>query len=312
MGYVVRRLLLAVPTLLGLSVLIFVLSDVAGDPTDRLAARDLIGDETEEEVKTAARERFGLDDPLPVRYTRWLGESVRGDLGTSLFTGTAVRDDIRQAFPATVGLAAASLVLIVALAVTSGALAVLFDSGWRGHALRLIALAGASIPGFFLAYLLIDVFAVRLRLLPVAGSSGLRSVVLPALALAGAPAALVSRLLRARLLDVLGEDFIRTARAKGLAAVPVLIRHALRNAAVPVVTVLGNVLGRMLEGAVVIEVIFSWPGMGRLTYQAVTSYDYPLIQGVVVFGGVMFILLNLLVDLSYVFIDPRVRLGDKQ
>ena len=308
-GYAGRRLLLAVPTLVGLSLLVFLLGSLAGDPSDELAARsDPEAGVTAEQV-AALRHELGLDRPLPVRYGQWLGRALRGDLGHSLFTHRSVGEQISQAFPTTVLLAVAALVLIVVLAVPLGVAGALFHRGWEDQVARGIALAGASVPGFFLAYMLVHVFAVRLSLLPVAGVDDARSVVLPAFTLAVGPAAMVSRLLRASLLDVVGEDYIVTARAKGLAAVPVMLNHAVRNAALPVVTVLGSVFGRMLEGAVIVEVIFAWPGIGQLTYNAVRSYDYPLIVGTVLFGGAVFVLLNLVVDLSYGLIDPRVRLG---
>ncbi|HUR18564.1 MAG TPA: ABC transporter permease [Acidimicrobiales bacterium] len=308
-GYAARRLLLALPTLLGLSLLVFLLGSLAGDPSDELAARsDPEAGVTAEQV-AAIRHDLGLDRPLPVRYGRWLGRAVRGDLGTSLFTNRGVGGQIADAFPTTLVLAVAALVLIVLLAVPMGVAGALFHRHWQDQAIRALALTGASAPGFFLAYVLVHVFAVRLRLLPVAGLSGARSVVLPAFTLAVGPAAMVSRLLRASLLEVVGEDYIRTARGKGLAAVPVLVNHAVRNAALPVLTVVGSVFGRMIEGAVVIEVVFSRPGIGQLTYNAVRSYDYPVVVGTVVFGGAMFMLVNLLVDLSYGLVDPRVRLG---
>lgn len=311
-GYVGRRLLLVVPTLLGLSLLVFVLGALAGDPSNELTARaNPDADVTAEQV-AATRSALGLDEPLPVRYTRWLGRAVQGDLGASLFTNRTVGSQIREAFPTTLVLASAALLLIVALAVPMGVVGALFHRRWEDQVVRVVALVGASIPGFFLAYLLVHVFAVKLHLLPVAGLSGARSVVLPAFTLALAPAAMVSRLLRTSLLEVVGEDYIRTARGKGLAAVPIMVNHAMRNATLPVLTVVGGVFGRMLEGAVIVEVVFAWPGIGQLTYNAIRSYDYPVVVGTVVFGGAVFMVLNLLVDVSYGFIDPRVRIGTRR
>jgi peptide/nickel transport system permease protein len=176
--------------------------------------------------------------------------------------------------------------------------------------MRLGALAGASIPGFFLAYLLIGVLATRLGLFPVAGRQGWSSLFLPALTLALGPTALTSRLLRSSLLEVLSEDYIRTASSKGLARPRVVFKHGLRNAAIPVVTVFGAVLGRLLEGAVIAEVIFAWPGLGQLTYEAVSQRDYPVVQGTVMLAGAAYLVINLLVDISYSYLDPRVRLGE--
>jgi peptide/nickel transport system permease protein len=308
-GYIARRLLLAAVTLLGLSMLIFGLGSLAGDPTDLLAARsNAEGQDTAAQME-AIRHDLGLDRPLPARYADWLGKALHGDLGRSLFTSRSVSDLVKRAFPPTLALAAAALLMIVTLAVPMGVISALFHRRWEDQAVRLVVLIAASVPGFFLAYILVNIFAVRLHLLPTSGSVGFRSIVLPAFTLAVGPAATVSRLLRSSLLEVLGEDYIRTARGKGLAAVPVMVNHAVRNAALPVVTVVASVFGRMLEGAVIIEVIFNRTGIGYLTYNAVITYDYPVVVGAVLCGGLVFVVLNLLVDLSYGLIDPRVRLG---
>jgi peptide/nickel transport system permease protein len=289
---------------------VFLLGSAAGDPAERLASRGLLpGQEPTAEQVEAARHELGLDRPFATRYGDWLGRALHGDLGESLYAPIGVSGEIRRAIPTTAALALAALMLIVVLAIPLGMLAALYHRRWPDHLLRFLALAGASVPGFFLSYLLVYVFAVRLRLLPVAGAQGFRSVVLPAVVLAVGPAALLSRLLRSSLLEVLGEQYITVARAKGLTAVAVMVRHALRNAAIPVLTVVGNVFARLLEGAVIVEIIFSRPGIGLLTYEAVASADYPVIQGSVLFAGVVFIVLNLLVDLSYPLVDPQVRLG---
>ena len=308
-GYVARRLLLAVPTLLGLSLLIFVLGSLSGDPAEILASRsDPEAQATGEQIN-AIRHELGLDRPLLVRYGDWLSSALTGDLGESLYSKRSVNEQVRRAFPTTVVLAVSALVMIVLLAVPMGVVGALFHRRWEDQIVRIVVLLGASIPGFFLAYLLVDWFAVHLRWFPVSGLDGARSIVLPAFTLAVAPAAMVSRLLRSSLLEVLGESYIRTARGKGMSAVPVMLNHAVRNAALPVMTVLGGVFGRMLEGAVIVEVIFNWSGIGNLTYNAVLIYDYPVVVGTVLCGGVVFVLLNLLVDLSYGLVDPRVRLG---
>jgi peptide/nickel transport system permease protein len=174
--------------------------------------------------------------------------------------------------------------------------------------LRIVALLGASVPGFFLAYLLIIELATRLRLLPVAGRQGLASLIMPAVVLTVLPSAVISRLLRASLLEVFTEDYVRTARSKGLSSLQVVLRHGLRNGAIPVITYLGNVLGGLLEGVVITEFIFSWPGLGRLTFEAISQRDYPMIQGVVVIAGAVYLLVNLLIDVAYGFLDPRIRL----
>jgi peptide/nickel transport system permease protein len=306
----VRRLAIAVPTLLGLSFLIFFLGSLTGDPSGRIAERGLPpGEVPSAEQIAVVHHQLGLDRPFLVRYDEWLVRTAHGDLGRSLITGLGVGGSIRGAVPATLALASAATLLVIVLSVPLGIVGALLHGRWSQQLVRLVALAGASIPGFFLAYLLIYVFAVRLRLLPVVGQVGLRSMVLPAVTLAVGPTAVVSRLLQTSLVEGLGEDYIRTARAKGLTESSIMVFHALRNALLPVVTVLGTLLARLLEGAVVVELIFGRSGIGSLTLQAVGSSDYPLIQGVVLFAGVVIILFNLAVDLMYPVLDARVRLG---
>lgn len=315
-SYLARRVVVALLSLLGLTMLVFVLASRGQDPAATLAGGGVQNEEltsgiSQEEQLAAARERLGLDQPLPVRYGQWLSRAGRGDLGTSVFTGAKVTDEIRTRLPATVRLAVVAVALTVVLAVPLGVVGAAAHQRWPDQLLRLVALSAASVPGFFLAYLLIAVLAVRLHLLPVAGMEGLGSIVLPALTLAVGPAALVSRLLRSSLIEVLGEDYIRTARAKGMADLAVVMGHGLRNATIPVMTVLGGLLGRLLEGAVIVEVIFAWPGIGRLAYDAIVRGDFPVIQGTVLVAGGMIMAINLLVDLSYTRVDPRVRLGTR-
>lgn len=308
--YAARRLALAGPTLLGLSLLIFLLGSFAGDPSGRIAERGLEPGEvpTAEQV-AAVHHELGLDRPLPVRYGEWLGRAAHGDLGRSLITYQSVSEAIRGAVPATTALAGVATLLVLVLSVPLGVVGALLRGRWWQQVVRVVALAGASIPGFFLAYLLMYVFAVQLHLLPVVGQVGPKSMVLPAVTLAAGPTALVSRLLQTALVERLGEDYVRTARAKGLAESAVVMAHALRHAFLPVVTVLGGVLTRLLEGAVIVELIFGRSGVGSLTLLAVGSADYPMTQGVVLFAGVVVIAFNLAVDLTYPVLDPRVRLG---
>lgn len=308
--YAARRVAIVAPTLLGLSFLIFLLGSTAGDPSSKLAQAGLEPGEvpTAEQV-AAVHHKLGLDRPLLVRYGEWLGDAAHGDLGHSLITGQSVAEAIRKAVPATIALAAAATLLVVVLSVPLGIAGALLQGRWWQQVIRVGTLAGASIPGFFLAYLLIYVFAVELHLLPVTGQVGLKSLVLPAVALAVGPTALVARLLQRALVEELGDTYIRTARARGLAETTIVVSHALRNAFLPVLTVLGSVLARLLEGAVVVELIFGRSGIGNLTLQAVGSFDYPLIQGVVLFAGIVVIVFNLAVDLAYPWFDARVRLG---
>ncbi len=307
--YVARRLLVSIPTLLVLSFCIFVLVSVApGDPAEELARRTAPSGEVTEAAIAQARTELRLDRPFLVQYTSWLKRAVSGDLGTSFTTRTPVADEIRQRVPATFQLVGVAFLLLLVFAVPFGVLAAMAHRHWADHALRFVALIFASVPGFVLAYVLIIVFATRLRLLPVAGRGGLDTFVLPAVALAVAPVALLSRLLRSSLLEVFVEDFMRTARSKGLGRARAVVGHGLRNASIPVVTLLGDLMAGLVDGAIITEVIFAWPGLGRLTFEAISHRDHPMILGVILLAGVVYIVLNLLVDLSYRLVDPRIRL----
>jgi len=307
--YVARRLLVSVPTLLVLSFCIFVLVSAApGDPAEELARRTSPAGEVTELELARARSELGLDRPFLVQYSSWLKGAVAGDLGDSFTTKTPVADEIRQRVPATAQLAGFALLLLLALAGPLGVLGAMAHRHWGDHATRFVALIFAAVPGFVLAYVLIIVFATRLRLLPVAGRGDFDTLVLPAVALAIGPVAVMSRLLRSSLLEVFVEDYMRTARAKGLGRVRSVVRHGLRNAAIPVVTHLGSVLAGLLDGALITEVIFAWPGVGRFTFEAISQRDHPMILGVVLFSGAVYIVMNLLVDLSYRLFDPRIRL----
>jgi peptide/nickel transport system permease protein len=310
--YLLQRLLLIPPTLLALSLLVFTLSVLApGDPAEEFARRTAPGGEVTAEDIERARRELGLDRPYVVQYGSWLWGAARADLGRSFSRRTPVWQEMRGRLTATGELAGAALIFTIVVAVPLGLVAGMLHRRAPDHLLRLVALVGASIPGFFLSYLLIGIFATRLGWLPVAGREGAASLLLPALALAVGPTAIVSRLLRSNVLEILSEDFIRTARAKGFSPGQILVRHALRNAAIPVVTVLGNLLGHLLAGAIIIEYVFAWPGLGQLTVESVFQRDYPMIQGVVFFAGAVFLTVNLLVDLSYALLDPRVRLAGR-
>lgn len=310
--YFLQRLLHIPPTLLGLSVLVFALAALApGDPAEEFARRTAPGGEATAEDIERARRELGLDRPHVVQYTSWLWGAVRADLGRSFSRRTPVWEEMRARLAATAELAGTALLFTTLVAVPLGLAAGALHRRVPDHLLRVGALVGASVPGFFLAYLLIGLFATRLGWLPVAGREGAASLILPAITLAAGPTAIVSRLLRSSVLEVLTEDFIRTAWAKGLSRAQILARHALRNAAIPLVTVLGNLLGHLLAGAIIIEFVFAWPGLGQLTVESVFQRDYPMIQGVVFFAGAVFLSLNLLVDLSYALLDPRVRLAGR-
>lgn len=312
-AYALRRVLLAVPTLLGVGLAAFVLAHLApGDPARQQFERLNPGVPPSSEDIAELRRDLALDRPLPVQFGVWLGRAASGDLGTSYGSGRPVSDELSGRLPATLELTAAAALVALLIALPAGVFAAVRHNRPADHVLRVVSLAGASLPGFWLALLLVATFSVRLSWFPASGRTGWGSLVLPTVALAFGPAAVLARITRSTLLEALGRDHLRTARAKGLSGAVVLTRHALRNALLPVVTAFGTVLGHLLAGAVVVETIFVWPGVGRLSLDAILERDYPLIQGFVLYAGAAFVAVNLLVDLSYGFIDPRVRLGARE
>lgn len=305
--YVLIRLLSLIPLWLGISMLAFLLSNFApGDPATVIAHRLSDAPPSEEQL-AALRREYHLDDPLPVRYARWLGSAAQGDLGISYRTKEPVLKELATHFPATLQIAIAALVIALAIALPLGVLAAWRRGSWIDHAARVGALLGASLPSYWLAYLLILLFALALGWLPVAGRDGAGAMILPSLTLGLGTAATLARLTRSSLLEVLGEDFVRTARSKGLSEWAVLRRHSLKPALLPVLTVAGIAFGHLLGGAVIVESIFAWPGVGNLLINSIYDRDYPMIQGFVLFMGLVFTLLSVGVDLSYAWIDPRIR-----
>jgi ABC-type dipeptide/oligopeptide/nickel transport system permease component len=310
-GYALRRVLFMIPTLIGLSFLAFGLANLApGDPAQQYLTR-VLGQPAPQAAIERVRVELGLDRPLITQYFDWLGNAVQGDLGTSYSTRRSVTTEIRHRIPFTLQLAIPAALLSLLIAIPAGVISALYRNRLPDHAMRLASLAGASLPSFWLALLLILYFAVHLSVVPVAGRGGFDSYILPITALSLAPAAVLARFTRSTMLEALGEDYVRTAKAKGLVARLVVGRHALRNALLPVVTDFGTRLSHLLAGAVIIETIFVWPGLGKLTLDAVTERDFPMIQGMVLFAGLTVAVLNLLVDLSYGLIDARVRVGTK-
>ena len=308
-GGILRRLANLLPVWLGVSALAFAVGTLApGDPAEMLLQRRTGEPPTQQAVQEMRRE-LGLDAPVATRYTRWLGAALRGDLGTSLRSGSPVLEDLSDRFPATLELSLAALLLGVAIALPLGIGAARRRGSPLDHCARLFAIAGASLPSFFTGYLLILLFAVGLHALPVAGRGGVLHLVLPAVTLALGFAAALTRLTRAALLEELGEDYVRTARAKGLSERAVLLRHALRIALVPMVTFAATRFGHLLAGAAIVETVFGWPGIGKHIVDSIHDRDYPAIQGFVLFMGTVFVLLNLAVDLAYRALDPRVREG---
>jgi peptide/nickel transport system permease protein len=306
--YLLRRLAYLVPVWLGISFIAFALANLTpGDPARLMLQRELGRQPTGDEV-ALARAEMGLDDPFVIRYGRWLGDAVSGNLGTSYRTGEPVLGALLGRFPYTLQIAILGLLGAVALALPLGILGAVWRNSPLDHLSRVLALIGAAMPSYWVAYLLILVFAVRLQLLPVAGRGTWQHLVLPAVTLGLAASASLMRLTRSEMLEVLGQDFVRTGWAKGLGARAVVVGHALRNALIPVMTVAGMRFAGLLGGAVIVETIFAWPGIGKFVLDSIFDRDYPVIQGFVVFMGTVFLLINLLVDLGYAALDPRIRL----
>ena len=309
--YVAQRLAEAVPVLLLASVLVFsILHLVPGDPIDAMigAASFGVGDRTaQEQLVAQLREQLGLNDPLPLQYLRWLWNATHLDLGESFIRHQPVMKLIGDRLPSTVELAGAALVLSVSLGVVLGLLAAVKRNSPIDRLVMLFSLGGVSIPSFFFAILLILLFSVTLGLVPATGSGSLDRLILPALVLGYEGTGLIARLTRASLLDVLGREYVRTAHAKGLAPRSVLLGHAMRNALIPVVTIVGLQLGCLLAGSVIVETIFARQGIGQLAIDSIIAKDYPVVQGVILLTATTYVIANLLVDVSYGFINPRIR-----
>lgn len=313
LSYVLRQVLFAVPALFGVTVVVFgLMKAVPGDVVTNLVG--LQGNVSAERL-VELRRMFGLDLPVHVQFGQWLSAAVQGDLGSSLRTGRPIVGDLALRFPVTLELTLLGLLIALVLAVPLGIMAAL----WRGkvvdYAVSLFALLGLSIPGFFLGILLILLFSLRLEWLPPAGYvpftespvENLRHMLLPSVSLGLILAAAATRIMRSSMLEVLGRDYVRTARAKGLAKRTVILRHALRNALNPVITVVGLQFGALLGGAVIIEQVFALPGVGRFALEGINLRDYPVVQGSVLLISVAFIAVNVLVDTVYSLVDPRIR-----
>lgn len=301
--YLTKRLILAVPVLVGISIVVFAMIRlIPGDPAQLMA-----GQAATEEVVREIRNSLGLDRPIFVQYAFFLRSAVRGDLGKSLFNGEPVRRELAQRFPRTIRLAAASIFVALLIGVPAGIISATRQLSWVDSAVMVLALAGVSMPVFWLGLNLILVFAVRLHWLPAIGHETWKHLILPAITLGTASAAIIARMTRSSMLEVLRQDYVRTARAKGLGEERVVNYHALRNALIPVVTIVGLQLGTLLSGAVLTESVFAWPGVGRLLVDAVLARDYPIIQGTVLLIATTFVMLNIVVDTVYALLDPRIR-----
>lgn len=306
--YIARRLALLVPVLLGISIFVFSLIHFApGDPVHAALGMDY-----DPELARQMERELGLDKPVLEQYVWWLLKVLRGDLGRSIVGGDTVQHLILERLPHTVVLAFGSMTIALIIAIPLGVISAIHKNSIVDDVSRILAMIGVSMPVFWFGILLLIIFSLRLRWFPTGGSfteNGLKALVLPSVALGTSFAALTTRMVRSTMLDVLTEDYIRTARAKGLQDRIVYLRHAFKNAMIPVVTVVGMQFGIILGGAVLTETIFNIPGLGRLLIEAVSRRDYPLIQGIILVIAFSFVLVNLIVDLVYMMIDPRIRYG---
>jgi peptide/nickel transport system permease protein len=326
-------MLIAVPVLLSITLIVFImLHSAGGDP-----AVVMLGARASDESLAALRSELGLDEPLPVQYVDFVRGAVQGNLGTSYRSKQPVAHEVFSRFPATVELAVGAMIIATIIGLIAGTVAATRKNSYFDYSSTAMSLIGVSVPTFWLGIILIIIFGVELKWLPISGRvdprigadpnahflilnsfihgnwavfwDALKHLILPAFTLAAWPAAIIARMTRASLLEAMGQDYIRTARAKGLKERTVIVRHVFRNAMLPIITVAGLEFGGLLAGAVVTEQVFSWPGIGKLTVDAITNRDYQIVQGVVILVGVIFIVMNLVVDIVYVWLDPRIRYG---
>ena len=303
-AYISQRLLQAVPVLVGISILTFLMLHlVPGDPVAIFAGDKPLTPERAAEL----RHQYGLDRPLVVQYVDYATHALRGDLGVALRSQRPVLDSILEVLPGTVQLTLIALLIAAILGIAMGIAAAVAHGTWLDTAIMAVALLGISTPIFYASLLLIMFFSFTLVWLPATGQGGVERLIMPAMALGLNSSAVLARLVRSSMLEVLRQEYVTTARAKGLAPVLVLLRHALKNALIPAVTMLGLQLGALLGGAVVTETIFGRPGLGRLAVEAILSRDFPLVQGTVLFAAATYVMVNLAVDVSYAVIDPRIR-----
>ncbi len=331
--FISRRLVELIPVFFGVLLIVFVINHLTpGDP-----ALLILGERATKEAIAKLRDQLGLNDPLPITFVKYLGRAVRGDLGRSIQSNERVTVELAQRFPATIELTLAAMLIASAVGIVTGMIAAARRNSWFDGASMVAALFGFSMPIFWLGIMLILLFAAYLDWFPISGrldytveisritnfylldalltrngeafANALRHLVLPAVTLSTVPLAIIARMTRSSLLEVLRADYVRTARAKGLAERQVVVRHALRNAAIPIVTVIGLNVGSLLGGAILTETIFAWPGVGRLVVDAIFARDYPVVQGAVLVIAVVFVLVNLVVDISYAYLDPRIRYG---
>ena len=301
--YLLRRLAQSVLVLLGVSFVVFLILYLTGDPALVLLPPDATAADIRE-----FRARMGFNDPFIVQYGRFLGGALRGDFGQSVRHGEPAFGLVLERLPATFELSGAALLVALLLAIPAGVVSAVRRNTATDYVATVVALLGQSMPTFWLGIMLILIFSVQLNVLPSSGRGGLEHLLLPAVTLGLFTTARITRLTRSGMLEVLNQDYIRTARAKGVSGPPVVWKHAFKNAAIPIVTIVGIELGTLLGGSVITETIFAWPGVGRLSVQAIYNRDYPVVQAAVFLLASTFVLVNLVVDLLYTYLDPRIRL----
>lgn len=308
LNYIIKRILLLIPIVLGVVTLVFFLVHlIPGDPVEVM-----LGEQAQAADKEMLRKELRLDRPLMEQYRFYLQDLLRGDLGRSIHSRKPVLTLVARRFPATLLLTLAAMIVAIVIAIPIGILSATKQYSLIDNGSMFLALLGISMPNFWLGPLLILLFSIRLGWLPVSGMGGVENLILPSITLGTALAAILTRMTRASVLEVIREQYIVTARAKGLAEKRVLFKHALKNALIPVITILGLQFGALLSGSIITETIFSWPGVGRLVIQAVNQRDYPLIQGCVLFIALSYVLVNLVTDLFYSVADPRIRVGGER
>ena len=304
--WILQRVLAVVPVLFGVTLAVFsMLFLVPGDPVKMMLAEFV----TNPDQVAQMRAQLHLDEPVLKQYGRFVANAVRGDLGTSIRSRRPVTTEIGENVASTAQLAAAAMLVAIAVGVPLGLLAALSRNSWLDVASMGTALLGVSMPSFWLGLLLIFVFSLHLAWFPATGGGDLHHLVLPAITLGTIAAAIIARLTRSSMLEVLGQDYVRTARAKGLGGFSVVVRHALKNALIPVITIFGLQFGNLLAGAVIVETVFSRPGLGRLIVGGILNKDFPLVQGTVLFVATVYVLINVVVDVAYAYANPRIRFG---
>jgi peptide/nickel transport system permease protein/oligopeptide transport system permease protein len=304
--WILRRILAVVPVLFGVTLAVFsMLFLVPGDPVKMMLAEFV----TNPDQVAQMRAQLHLDEPILKQYGRFVANAARGDLGISIRSRRPVTTEIGENVASTAQLAVAAMLVAIAVGVPLGLLAALSRNSWLDVASMGTALLGVSMPSFWLGLLLIFVFSLHLAWFPATGGGDLAHLVLPAITLGTIAAAIIARLTRSSMLEVLGQDYVRTARAKGLGGVSVVARHALKNALIPIITIFGLQFGNLLAGAVIVETVFSRPGLGRLIVGGILNKDFPLVQGTVLFVATVYVLINVLVDVAYAYADPRIRFG---